>query len=198
LLEQTAPLPVELKPLEARFLELPPAAGLQGGESTPARPAPHIVGSAKPLVVPKTMKHHETKTGYRGPRIPFRHREAFRGGTAIRGESIHRIRFRRDWRNWHRQRCRAWQRQQRSACDNAPTPNIPDDIRGDAFQGVALAHFKVSYNSDVEITLLHPTSSPRLNGILLDTLKQWRFFPAMKNGVAVDSEFDVRIPISIR
>ena len=30
------------------------------------------------------------------------------------------------------------------------------------------------------------------------TLQQWRFFPAMKGGVAIDSAFDVRIPVSVQ
>ena len=33
---------------------------------------------------------------------------------------------------------------------------------------------------------------------LLTTLQQWRFFPAMKGGVAIDSAFDVRIPVSVQ
>ncbi|MGH7778618.1 MAG: hypothetical protein ACREQR_02160 [Candidatus Binataceae bacterium] len=80
----------------------------------------------------------------------------------------------------------------------APTPEIPDDLRQDVFQAVAVAHFKVAYDGTVTVTLTTPTPSPRLNGILLDDLKQWRFFPGMKDGVAIDSEFDVRIPISIQ
>jgi protein TonB len=50
----------------------------------------------------------------------------------------------------------------------------------------------------VEVVLAQPTSNPQLNEILLDTLKQWRFFPAMKGGVAENSEFDVRIPITVQ
>jgi len=34
--------------------------------------------------------------------------------------------------------------------------------------------------------------------VLLDTLKQWKFFPAVKNGVAIESSFEVRIPISVQ
>jgi protein TonB len=47
------------------------------------------------------------------------------------------------------------------------------------------------------VSLVTPTPNPRLNQILLDTLKQWRFFPAMKNGIAIDAQFDVRIPITV-
>jgi protein TonB len=80
----------------------------------------------------------------------------------------------------------------------APTPAIPDDMRENPFQAVAIAHFKVAPDGAVEVTLAQPTPNPRLNQILLETLKEWKFFPAMKDGVAISSEFDVRIPITVQ
>ncbi|MGC1678030.1 MAG: hypothetical protein WA740_10920 [Candidatus Binataceae bacterium] len=80
----------------------------------------------------------------------------------------------------------------------APTPQIPDELRQDVFQAVAVAHFRVAYDGTVTVTLTTPTSNPRLNQLLLTDLKEWRFFPGMKNGVAIDSEFDLRIPISVQ
>ena len=80
----------------------------------------------------------------------------------------------------------------------APTPVIPDDLREDVMQTEAVAHFNVSFDGTSEVTLVKPTSSPRLNQVLLDALKQWKFFPAVKNGVAIASSFDVRIPISVQ
>ena len=80
----------------------------------------------------------------------------------------------------------------------APTPEIPDDLRQDVFQSVAVAHFRVAYDGTATVTLTTPTSNPRLNQLLLTDLKQWRFVPGMKDGVAIDSEFDVRIPISVQ
>jgi protein TonB len=80
----------------------------------------------------------------------------------------------------------------------APKPVIPDSLRDEVFQTVAVARFKVTYDGQVDVTLIQPTESPELNQLLLDTLKQWRFFPAMKSGVAVNSEFDLRIPVSVQ
>ncbi len=80
----------------------------------------------------------------------------------------------------------------------SPVPKIPDDLREVAFEAVAVAHFEVSYDGSVKVSLAKPTADPRLNQILLSTLAQWRFFPAMKGGVAIDSAFDVRIPISVQ
>ena len=80
----------------------------------------------------------------------------------------------------------------------APTPVIPDDLREDAIQTEAIARFKVSFDGASEVTLEKPTSSPRLNQVILDALKQWKFFPAVHNGVAIESSFEVRIPISVQ
>jgi len=80
----------------------------------------------------------------------------------------------------------------------APTPVIPDDLREDAIQTEAVARFKVSFDGVSEVRLEKPTSSPRLNQVILDTLKQWKFFPAVHNGVAIESSFEVRIPISVQ
>ena len=80
----------------------------------------------------------------------------------------------------------------------APTPTIPDDMRENVFQAVAIAHFRVAPDGTVEVTLAQPTPNPRLNQILLNTLREWKFFPAMKDGIAINSEFDVRIPITVQ
>jgi len=80
----------------------------------------------------------------------------------------------------------------------APTPVIPDDLREDVMQTEAVARFDVTFDGVSQVTLEKPTSSPRLNQVLLDTLKQWKFFPAVKNGVAIASSFEVRIPISVQ
>ena len=80
----------------------------------------------------------------------------------------------------------------------APTPTIPDDMLENVFQAIAVAHFKVSPDGTVEVTLAQPTPNPRLNQILLNTLREWKFFPAMKDGIAINSEFDVRIPVTVQ
>ena len=80
----------------------------------------------------------------------------------------------------------------------SPAPEIPENLRDQPLQTVAVAHFKISYDGQVQVSLITPTENPELNQILLDTLKQWRFFPAIKSGIAVDSQFDVRIPISVQ
>jgi protein TonB len=80
----------------------------------------------------------------------------------------------------------------------APPPNIPDDLRDEPLEAVAIAHFVVGADGSVQVSLVQPTENARLNEVLLEALKLWRFAPAMKNGIAIASAFDVRIPISIQ
>lgn len=80
----------------------------------------------------------------------------------------------------------------------APTPTIPDDLRDEPLQAVAVAHFTVGIDGSVQVSLIQPTENPELNEVLLETLKKWRFAPAMKHGIAIASQFDVRIPVVIQ
>lgn len=80
----------------------------------------------------------------------------------------------------------------------APVPQIPDDLRENVFSAVAIAHFVVDREGHVQVTLVKPTPNPRLNHVILESLRTWKFFPAVKDGVAIASEFDVRIPIAVQ
>jgi protein TonB len=79
----------------------------------------------------------------------------------------------------------------------APPPKIPDDLRDDAIHAEAMAHFVVAPDGTVTVTLVKPTGNPRLNQVLLAALSQWQFFPAVRSGVPVAAEFDLRIPIVV-
>jgi len=78
-----------------------------------------------------------------------------------------------------------------------PLPSLPDDLRADAFQAVATARFTIHRDGSVDVELIKPTHNPRLNQLLLDALQKWRFFPAMKNGAAVESSQDIRVHFNV-
>src|SRR5271156_5361697 len=206
ILMRTKAPPAELQPIEARLMDIPKAVGgLQGngGAIHPAAPAaphpkaivkPHPVAHVKkvaplPPVIrspygtektteapsvgetPGTSAGTETESGESGGSGTG---EGSGGGGGIGTDTVgaHAI--------------------------YAPTPVIPDDLREDVMQTEAGARFNVSFDGTSEVTLEKATSSPRLNQVLLDALKQWKFFPAVKNGVAIGLTFEVRIPISVQ
>ncbi|QGZ66907.1 TonB family protein [Paraburkholderia acidisoli] len=78
-----------------------------------------------------------------------------------------------------------------------PLPVIPDDLRDQGYQALALARFTIHADGSVDVALVHPTQNPRLNQILLESLRKWRFFPAMKAGHPVESEQDIRVHFNV-
>jgi protein TonB len=189
------PHPPEYNAIEARLVEvLPPKpAGLQGG-SVPAKPKlvekthPKTVATHHPKVELRPLiSPSETSEVGTGPSVPTTSGPSGKeaavgvpGGTGVgSGAGLGND-------------------ASGARAIYAPTPTIPDDLRENVFRAVAIAHFKVSPDGAVEVTLEQPTPNPRLNQILLNTLRQWKFFPAMKDGIAINSEFDVRIPITVQ
>jgi protein TonB len=79
-----------------------------------------------------------------------------------------------------------------------PMPEIPDSLRHRSVELVAVARFRVTVNGSAQVELTRPTSDPDLNRALLETLKRWRFFPAMQAGKPIVSMIDIRIPISVK
>ncbi|MCP3707293.1 energy transducer TonB [Paraburkholderia sp. CNPSo 3274] len=78
-----------------------------------------------------------------------------------------------------------------------PLPVLPDDLREYAYQAIALARFTIHPDGSVDVALVKPTQNPRLNQLLLETLRNWHFFPAMKQGHPVASEQDIRVHFNI-
>jgi periplasmic protein TonB len=80
----------------------------------------------------------------------------------------------------------------------APAPTIPDDMRDEVLEAVAVARFQVSSNGTFVVSLTKPTDFSRLNDSILETLRTWRFHPASRNGVAIDSDAQVRLLITVQ
>jgi protein TonB len=196
LLARTAAPPPAEPPLQAQIIEIPPPAGLQAAPAHPAAaPHPEVHKPAK-AVHPHLEAHPHIKVKAIAPPLPVSPEgtakappitaapsaPAKSGPATEEGGSGGGI----------------GNDNQGARAIFAPTPEIPDDLRQLVFEAVAVAHFKVGYDGAVEVALTKPTENPQINQMLLDALKQWRFFPAMRKGVAVVSEFDVRIPIAVR
>ncbi len=79
-----------------------------------------------------------------------------------------------------------------------PMPQIPDDLRQEAFNAVAVVRFHVSADGTATFELSKPTQNPRLNRLLLEKLREWRFFPAMRDGKPVASDQEVRITFEVK
>ncbi|MBU6428744.1 MAG: hypothetical protein KGR26_07040 [Cyanobacteria bacterium REEB65] len=79
-----------------------------------------------------------------------------------------------------------------------PLPQIPDDLRHDALDVVAVARFHVAADGSATVELQSATGNPELNALLLQALNAWRFFPALLDGKPIASTLDIRIPVEVR
>ena len=78
-----------------------------------------------------------------------------------------------------------------------PMPSLPDELREAAYEAVAIARFDIHADGTIEVELSKPTQNPRLNALLIETLRKWRFFPAMQGGHPVESHQDVRVHFNV-
>jgi hypothetical protein len=57
-----------------------------------------------------------------------------------------------------------------------PLPEIPYDLRFEAFNSYSIARFYIKTSGDVEkVELIKPCNNPKLNWLLLQSLKKWKF-----------------------
>lgn len=78
-----------------------------------------------------------------------------------------------------------------------PLPELPDDLREQAYQTIATARFVIHVDGSVEVELIKPTPNPRLNQILLQALHKWRYLPAIQGGHPVETRQDVRVHFNV-
>ena len=62
----------------------------------------------------------------------------------------------------------------------------------------ALARFDIKPDGTATVKLVQPTPNPALNRIILDTLRTWRFFPALEAGRPIASTQEVRVQLEVR
>ena len=74
-----------------------------------------------------------------------------------------------------------------------PLPQIPDHLRSEAFSSRVLARFHIRKTGDIsKVELVEPSNNPRLNILLLKSLKKWKF-PATGS----DSTQEIRVTFSV-
>lgn len=78
-----------------------------------------------------------------------------------------------------------------------PLPSIPEDLRSQAISEVAVARLHIHVDGTVSVELVRPTHNPRINKIILDTLRTWMFYPAISKGVPIESVQEIKIDVSI-
>ncbi len=79
-----------------------------------------------------------------------------------------------------------------------PMPQIPDSLREEALQAQAIARFTISVDGAVSVEWVKPTQNPTLNRLLLSSLTNWKFFPALKDGHPIASTQEIVIKVQVK
>lgn len=78
-----------------------------------------------------------------------------------------------------------------------PRPKLPEDLRDETIHAVVMARFHIKPDGSATVELTQPAPNPRVNQLILNTLKTWRFFPAIQAGKPVASVQDVKVAIDV-
>jgi protein TonB len=79
-----------------------------------------------------------------------------------------------------------------------PMPSIPESLRQRRLDAVAIVVFHVAADGSATVELREATEDPRLNQMLLEGFKRWRFFPALDHDRPIASTIELRVPIAVR
>jgi protein TonB len=78
-----------------------------------------------------------------------------------------------------------------------PAPVIPPELRRHAVDLVAEVRFAIAADGSATAELVQATPDSRLNQVLLDAFRRWRFFPATEHGKPVASTLTLRVPVRV-
>jgi protein TonB len=79
-----------------------------------------------------------------------------------------------------------------------PMPSLPESLRQHRLDAVAIVVFHVAVDGSATVELREATDDPRLNRMLLEGFKRWRFFPALDHDRPIASTIELRVPIAVR
>ena len=78
-----------------------------------------------------------------------------------------------------------------------PKPELPEALRDQSMHIVVRVRIHIAADGSLQIELIKPAPDPRINQLVLNTLKTWRFFPALQAGKPVASVQDVNVAFDV-
>lgn len=78
-----------------------------------------------------------------------------------------------------------------------PVPQIPDSLRTEVLKTFVRASFDIAPDGTARVTLLTGSGSPELDQLTLETLRQWRWKPALRDGVPLHSVERLKIEFEV-
>jgi protein TonB len=78
-----------------------------------------------------------------------------------------------------------------------PKPKLSEELLDAAMHAVVMARFHIAADGSATVELTQSAPDPRVNQLILKTLKTWRFFPAMQAGKPVASVQEIKVAIDV-
>jgi protein TonB len=80
---------------------------------------------------------------------------------------------------------------------NSPQPEIPHDLQEDCFKSCCIARFLIKPDGAAKVKLISGSGSDEIDDITLQTLRQWKFKPAMLDGKPVESTRRIKVEFQV-
>ncbi|HTT74905.1 MAG TPA: TonB family protein [Candidatus Binataceae bacterium] len=71
-------------------------------------------------------------------------------------------------------------------------------MRDEVMQATAVVRFHVLRDGSANVTMVTSTEYSELDELILATLRQWRFSPAVRDGVKIDADAEVRLLVTVQ
>jgi len=79
----------------------------------------------------------------------------------------------------------------------APRPEIPAELHEQCFKSCCIARFLIKDDGKYSVKLISSSGSDQVDDIALDTLRRWKFKPALLDGKPVESSRKIRVEFQV-
>jgi protein TonB len=78
-----------------------------------------------------------------------------------------------------------------------PRPEIPAELHEQCFKSCCIARFMIKDDGKYSVKLISSSGSEQVDDIAIDTLRRWKFKPALLDGKPVDSSRKIRVEFQV-
>lgn len=78
-----------------------------------------------------------------------------------------------------------------------PTPQLSDEMRHECFKSCCIARFMIAADGATKVRLVSSSGSDEIDDITLQTLRRWKFKPAMLDGKPVPSTRRIKVEFQV-
>jgi protein TonB len=80
---------------------------------------------------------------------------------------------------------------------DCPRPEIPAELHEQCFKSCCIARFLIKADGKSSVKLISSSGSEEVDDIAIDTLRRWRFKPALLDGKPVESTRKIKVEFEV-